>query len=131
MYKMRTVLFTTALFVTFLSWAQKAPEKVKGGYKVEIKTSAICDMCKEAIEEDLTFEKGVKSIDLNVDTKIATVVYNSKKTDPNVIRKRITKVGYNADDLKRDPEAYEKLPLCCKDGAHGDMGHMNHKKDHK
>ena len=35
---------------------------------------------------------------------------------------RITKVGYNADDKKRDPKAYAKLPACCKDGGH-DKGH--------
>jgi copper chaperone CopZ len=88
--------------------------------KVEIKTSAICEMCKEAIERDLAFEKGIKSADLDLDTKIVTVEYNAKKTDADKIRLRITKVGYHADSLKRDPEAYAKLPECCKDGAHQD-----------
>jgi cation transport ATPase len=88
--------------------------------KVEIKTSAICIMCKETIERDMAFEKGVKSSDLDLDTKILTVEYNPGKTDANKIRKRITEVGYNADSLERDPKAYEKLPDCCKDGAHED-----------
>lgn len=90
--------------------------------KVEIKTSAICGMCKEAIERDLAFEKGVKSSDLDLETKVITVEFNSKKTSPDKIRERITKVGYNADSQKRDPKAYEKLPFCCKDGGH-DSGH--------
>jgi len=88
--------------------------------KVEIKTSAICIMCKNTIEEDLAFEKGVKYSELDVDTKILTVEYNAKKTDPGKIRTRITKIGYNADSLKRDAKAYENLPDCCKDGAHQD-----------
>ena len=88
--------------------------------KVEIKTSAICGMCKSAIERDLAFEKGVKSSDLDLDTKIITVEFNSKKTTPDKIRTRITKVGYNADDKKRDQKAYDKLPACCQDGGHDD-----------
>jgi copper chaperone CopZ len=88
--------------------------------KVEIKTSAICGMCKDAIERDLAFEKGVNSADLDLETKIVTVEYNAKKTNPEKIKTRITKVGYNADDKKRDPKAYAKLPACCQDGGHDD-----------
>ena len=90
--------------------------------KVKIKTSAICGMCKNAIESDLAFEKGVKSSEVDLDTKILTVTYNAKKTDADKIRERITKVGYHADSLQRDLKAYNALPACCKDGAHQD-GH--------
>ena len=88
--------------------------------KVDIKTSAICEMCKSTIERDLAFEKGVKSSNLDLETKIITVQFNPKKTDADKIRKRITQIGYNADDMKRDIKPYEKLPDCCKDGAHQD-----------
>ena len=88
--------------------------------KVEIKTSAICGMCKSTIERDLAFEKGIKTTDLDLETKILTVEYNSKKTSADKIRTRITKVGYHADSLHRDLKAYNKLPDCCKDGAHDD-----------
>lgn len=90
---------------------------------IQIKTSAICEMCKYTIEKDMAFEKGVKSADLNLENKILTVVYAAKKTDAAKIRKRITLVGYHADDQVRDQEAYDNLPACCKDGAH--------QKDHK
>ena len=86
--------------------------------KVEITTSAICGMCKNTIERDLAFEKGVKTAELDLETKVLTVEYNSKKTTPDKIRTRITKVGYNADDKERDPKAYAKLPACCQDGGH-------------
>lgn len=100
--------------------AQQQPVEVKGGYKIDIMTSAICDMCKHAIEYDLTFRKGIKDVNLDLDTKVVSVVYNPKKTDTNTIRKHITMVGYHADSLQRDPVAYEKLPFCCKDGGHDD-----------
>ena len=110
---MKKLIFMIALVaVSFIVKAQVE--------KVEIKTSAICDMCKNTIEEDLAFEKGIKSSDLDLESKVLTVEYNSKKTNADKIRTRITKVGYNADSFKRDEKAYAKLPDCCKDGAHAD-----------
>jgi mercuric ion binding protein len=88
--------------------------------KVQIKTSAICGMCKNTIERDMAFEKGVKTADLDLETMVLTVEYNSKKTDADKIRKRISEVGYNADSVKRDQKAYDALDPCCKDGAHQD-----------
>ena len=85
---------------------------------VAIQTSAICEMCKENLEKDLTFEKGVKSVNLDLETKVLNIAYLEGKTNPDILRKRVTMVGYHADSLKRDPKAYEKLDPCCKDGAH-------------
>ena len=101
------------------SIAQKAPVEVENGYKIEIQTSAICEMCQYTLEKDLAFEKGVKEAMLNLDDKVMTILYNPKKTDAQTLRERITKVGYHADTLARDPISYGKLPMCCKDGSHG------------
>lgn len=81
---------------------------------VKIHTSAVCETCKETIEKDLSFEKGVKSSSLDVETKDLTVVYDSTKTTPEKIRLRVSKIGYDADDVKRDPKAFKRLPDCCK-----------------
>ena len=98
---------------------QKEPVEVQNGFKIEIQTSAICEMCQYTLEKDLAFEKGVKEATLNLDDKVMTILYNPKKTDPQTLRERITKVGYHADTLERNPIAYENLPMCCKDGSHG------------
>ena len=83
-----------------------------------VKTSVLCDECKERIEHDLSFAKGVKSNVVNLETKEVTVVYNSAKTDPQKIREAITKIGYSADSLKADQKAFNKLPLCCREPGH-------------
>jgi cation transport ATPase len=70
--------------------------------------------CKARIEKALAYEKGVISSNLDLKTKEVTVEYNSQKTTPDNIRVAISKVGYQADDLKADPFAYEQLPPCCK-----------------
>ena len=81
---------------------------------IRIQTSAICEKCKDRIENDLSFAKGVKSAVLDQKTKIVTVVYNSNKTDPQKIREAISKSGYDADSLKADAKSYQKLPACCR-----------------
>ncbi|MEM8895713.1 MAG: heavy metal-associated domain-containing protein [Bacteroidota bacterium] len=116
---MKRVLILFFTLASQLVWAQQQPIEVAEGYSISIKTSAICEMCKETLERDMAFEKGVKSSDLDLDTKVFTVVYNPKKTDAETIRERITKVGYHADTKARDQEAYDNLPFCCKDGSHG------------
>jgi len=59
-------------------------------------------------------EKGIKYVELDDETKIVTVEYRTAKTNPDEIRKAISKIGYDADDVEADPIAYEKLPACCK-----------------
>jgi len=111
------ILSIVALFCFHGSKAQ--PVELKNGYKIDIRTSGICEMCKETLEYDLAFEKGVKEAVFNLDNKVITIIYNPKRTNPDRLRKRITKIGYHADWLARDSAAYHKLPLCCKDGSHG------------
>ena len=83
---------------------------------LKVKTSAVCGMCKDRIEKGLAFEKGIKDVVLDVDTKIATITYKPKKTTPEKIRLAISKLGYDADEVPGDAKAYSKLPSCCKKG---------------
>ena len=91
---------------------------------MDIKTSAQCPMCKESIEEMLTFERGVRLAVLDMETKAVTVRYNIRRTDPEKLRKAISKLGYDADDIEGDSEAYDKLPACCK--KPDDPDHKSH-----
>ena len=88
----------------------------KKSAEIKINTSAVCGMCKDKIEQGLAFEKGIKDVVLDLDTKIVTVKYNPSKITPDDIRKAISKLGYDADDVLADKAAYEKLPACCKKG---------------
>ena len=102
------VLFIAALLSTTAVIAGPGLDTLK------ITTSSQCDMCKERIEEALAFEKGVKSSELDLETKVVTVSYKASRTTPEKIRRAISKVGYDADDVAADLKAYSKLPACCK-----------------
>jgi copper chaperone CopZ len=85
---------------------------------VKIKTSAECGMCEKAIEKNLSFEKGVKKVDMDLSTKEVTVTFNPKKTNPESIRKAISNMGYDADNVPANNKAYNKLDKCCQKGEH-------------
>jgi copper chaperone CopZ len=106
-------LFFAFMFMS-LSFAFAQKTKSVEPAEVQIKTSAVCGMCKSKIERDLSYEKGVISSNLEVQTQIVTVKYNPKKTNPEKIRKAISKTGYDADGVPANPKAYEKLDACCK-----------------
>jgi copper chaperone CopZ len=74
-------------------------------------------MCEERIENELTYTKGVKFVELDDETKVVTIEYRTDKTSPEKLRKAIAGVGYDADDVEADATAYEKLPACCKKGV--------------
>ena len=104
------------LMVTIFINPVSAQEKKKNYEEVQIQTSAICGMCEERIETNIAYEKGVKSVELEDSTKIVTIGFDPRKTNPDQLRTAISKVGYDADDVAADPVAYEKLPACCKKG---------------
>lgn len=90
-----------------------------GTISIQLKTSAVCEMCKETIEKALAFEKGIKSSDLHVDSKILTVVFDPRKTNSIKVKSAVSKSGYDADEWPADVKAYERLHSCCKkDSAH-------------
>ncbi|MBF0694954.1 MAG: heavy-metal-associated domain-containing protein [Flavobacterium sp.] len=88
--------------------------------KAVIKTSIECDHCKECetcgglLEKTLLKTTGIQMITLDQEASTITVIYNTKKTDLDKIRLAISKLGYDADDVKADAVAFEKLDGCCK-----------------
>lgn len=118
---MKNSLFILALlFVSSLSFGQKPAGKTE---TVVIMTSAECDQCKERIEGALNYTKGVKFAELDVESRKLTVKFKNDVISLNEIKKQISALGYNADEVKADPAAYEKLPACCKAGG---MEHIQH-----
>lgn len=101
------------LTISILGFSQNPKN---GTEQVKIKTSAVCGMCKSKIESGLAFEKGIKDVNLDVKSKIATVTYKTNKTSPDKIRLAISKLGYDADEIPADKKAYDKLSPCCKKG---------------
>jgi len=105
MKKLMIILFSV---LTLNTWAQKET--------VEILTSASCfegPCCKERIEEEMQFTRGVTAVDLDIKSQVLTVTFKTKKTNADKLRKAISLIGYNADDVKANKKAHNQLPSCC------------------
>ena len=116
---MKTMRFMTVILIfgMLYSISGQAQNKAPKTEKVEIKTSAICDQCKERLEKNIAFEKGVTAVTLDSETKILTVEFKIGKTDKEKLKKAVSKIGYDADEVPADPKAYDRLPACCKKDA--------------
>lgn len=113
MKTIKSTLFFSFIILIASTLSLSAQNKKKTA-EIKIKTSAQCIQCKDRIEGMLAYEKGVKSSNLDLDTKVVTILYNPEKTTPEKLRLAISKLGYDADDIPLVKEAYDKLPTCCK-----------------
>ena len=104
MKKLMIILFSV---LAVNAWAQKET--------VTILTSASCVgiCCKDRIEQEMQFTRGVTAVDLDIESSILTVTFKTKKTDVDKLRKAISLIGYNADDVKASKKAHDNLPSCC------------------
>lgn len=113
---MKTIKIITLIAIVMFSVAGMAQEQ-DNTEKITIKTSVVCKMCKDRVEHDMAYEKGVKEVTVDLETKEVTISYRTDKTNPDKLREAISKIGYDADDVEADEKAYEKLPKCCKKDA--------------
>jgi periplasmic mercuric ion binding protein len=73
-----------------------------------------CQQCKDRIEKYLTREDGVLKAAVDFKRKTCKVTYLWDRTTIENIKTAIANIGYDADDVAADPEAYKRLPTCCK-----------------
>ncbi|MCQ2284335.1 MAG: heavy-metal-associated domain-containing protein [Bacteroidales bacterium] len=83
---------------------------------IQTNASKNCQSCTDRFKENVPFFKGVKDYQYDAKTAKLTITYDAAKTNPDQIRKEISKMGYDADNVKADPAARAKLPACCRGG---------------
>lgn len=90
-------------------------QDLNNGFSIaKINTSAECEECKIKIEKAVNRLDGVKNSNLEVKTKILTVKFENKEIDVQKIKSIVNREGYDADNTKANPRAYNRLPECCK-----------------
>jgi mercuric ion binding protein len=111
-----SILIILFAVFTFTASAQEG----KKNQKAVIKTALYCDHCKQCETCGKNFQShmlkitGVKMFELDEKSMTITVYYNAQKTNLQTIKAAVSKMGYDADDVKADVAAYEKLDGCCK-----------------
>lgn len=112
--------FASFVLIALLSLGVTAAEKGKSE-TVTIKTSAICGSCKARIEKVVKATAGVEEALLNLNNKKLKIKFNPQVTNADKLREVISAAGYDADAVKKNETAFEKLPACCQKPMEGDM----------
>lgn len=107
---------TNFLFIAFISFIMLSamPSQSAKTSTITFKTSAVCEDCKERIENKLNYTKGVLFAELNLDTKMLTVKFKPTVISEQQIHDLVASIGYSTDKVKRNEEAFNSLPKCCK-----------------
>ena len=83
--------------------------------KAEISVPTIqCQSCVMKVESGIKEVEGVQDYKVDLGTKTAFVLYDESMTDVPSIEKSIAMEGYDANETKRDAEAFDNLEKCCK-----------------
>ncbi len=67
---------------------------------VVFKVGLHCQNCVKKVKENISFEKGVKSLEVSLENKTVTISYDPAKTDVATLKKAIEKLGYSATEVK-------------------------------
>ena len=99
-------------FVTFalMLMALGTQAKVVKTLVVTTQPQMHCDGCETKIKGNLRFEKGVKTIECNIDAQRVTITYDAEKTTPQAIIQSFDKFGYKATEVKQEPQKEQKKP---------------------
>ena len=91
----RIILLAVAALMT-LSAVAASPEKVKKVKEVKEVTFSVhlhCENCVKKVQENISFEKGVKDLKVSLADQKITIKYDSSKTSEQTLKAAIEKLG--------------------------------------
>ena len=106
---MNRIIIATAVAATMIlaapaieTNASALNSAIAGAPKKDVKTVVFkvglhCQNCVKKVKENISFEKGVKGLEVSLDNKTVTVTYDPSKTDVQTLKKAIEKLGYKAE----------------------------------
>jgi copper chaperone CopZ len=97
----RIILLAVAALMT-LSAVAASPQKVKKVKEVKEVTFSVhlhCENCVKKVQENISFEKGVKGLDVCQGHQTVTVKYDPAKTSEETLKAAIEKLGYEVSGV--------------------------------
>lgn len=104
----RIILLAVAALMT-LSGVAASPEKVKKVKEVKEVTFSVhlhCENCVKKVQENISFEKGVKGLDVCQGHQTVTVKYDPAKTSEETLKAAIEKLGYEVSGVVAPEEVH-------------------------
>ena len=100
------------MVATFVLLSIKINAQIKNSKTETVKIYGNCGMCETNIEKAGTIKR-VAKVDWNQETQMATLTYDTAKTNQDEILKRIALAGYDSDKFLAPDDVYNNLHGCC------------------
>ncbi|OAV68343.1 Copper-exporting P-type ATPase A [Bacteroidales bacterium Barb6XT] len=93
-------LFLFVISLLLFGLTTNAQEKKNEKQKKDVVTFTVnmtCDNCKKRIEKNVSWEKGVKDLRVDLEKKTVTITYNPQKTTKEKLKTTIEKLEYTCE----------------------------------
>lgn len=78
----------------------KKPSKKSKKYKdVTFRAHLHCENCVKKVMENISYEKGVKGLDVSLEEQRISIKYDPSKTNEEALAKAIQKLGYEVEKI--------------------------------
>jgi copper chaperone CopZ len=105
-------LISKLLVATVLLSYTVCNAQIKNSVSEKVKIYGNCGMCKTTIEKVGSLKNTAK-VNWDANTQMATLTYDSKKTNQDEILKRIALSGYDSEKFLAPDDVYNNLHVCC------------------
>jgi copper chaperone CopZ len=97
----RIILLAIAALMTLSAVAgtPEKPKKTKEIKEVTFNVHLHCENCVKKVQENISFEKGVKGLDVCQGHQTVTVKYDPAKTSEEILKAAIEKLGYEVSGV--------------------------------
>jgi len=110
---MKNIKNSALLFTVLFAFTNNSGiAQVKNSKTETVKIYGNCGMCETNIEKAGNVKK-VARVDWNMNTQMATIIYDTTKTNQDEILKRIALAGYDSDKFLAPDDVYSNLHGCC------------------
>ncbi len=96
-----------------LAGAMLAAPMFAGEIEIKVPT-AVCSMCRDTIVKTIKGVDGVQAVKPDMEKKVMLVTVENKDGIQSKIEQAVSKAGYQANNVKADPQAFASLPGCCR-----------------
>ena len=104
--------FKNIMIATFVLLSITINAQIKNAKTETVTIYGNCGMCETKIENAGNIKK-VAKVDWDQDSKMATLTYDTTKTNADEILKRIALAGYDSDKFLAPNDVYDNLHGCC------------------
>lgn len=94
MKKIVVLIMTALVLASSAVNVEAKPKKEKA--EVTFEVDLHCAKCTEKIMENISFERGVSDLVVDEEARTVKIVYDTRKTNVEMLQKAIGKLGYEA-----------------------------------